>query len=142
MINELIGQSWLERRLVNVITGPTLDTYESVYYVVSSCSAPYADNMAVCPVEERQVQAFLLPRRSLLSAGTCGGGGGGDRRTEIARNVASLRDVERLTGLVFFPNLAARDKLQLLARTPLESRLVLDPANRGADPPVDNAKPK
>ena len=80
-----------------------------------------------CPIEGLDVQAFLLPLRSRFN-GACVG-----ERDAVALHVATLRDVERVTGLRFFPHLSADAKLQLLTRTSLDSRLVVEPARSTAD---------
>ncbi len=42
-------------------------------------------------------------------------------------NLATVRDVEKASGLIFFPSLSREAKLRLLARTVLASDLLVDP---------------
>lgn len=42
-------------------------------------------------------------------------------------NLATVRDVEKASGLILFPSLSREAKLRLLARTVLASNLLVDP---------------
>ena len=118
-MNQLLRESFIKYGSINVITGLTHHTYEALFYVVSRCDQVY--NVTTCPIEHLDVQAFLLPVSQRFNQACFNG------RRLIAFNVATLRDVERVTDFQFFPNLDSDDKKQLLGRTTVDSKLVVDP---------------
>ena len=124
-MSKLLAKASRKHGRINVISGPTRHNLPAIFYVISAClnndNNDTQSNFTDCPVESRDLQAFLLPLRQRLNADCV-------RNEEfIAFNVATLKDIERVTDLHFFPNLPMEEKLNLLIRTTLESRLVVDP---------------
>lgn len=110
---------------INVISGPTRHHSPALFYVVTACierndTAEF--NQTKCPVEKLELQAFLLPLRQRLNQACV------VNEDFIAFNVATLKDVERVTDLRFFSSLSLKDKRSLLIRTTLDSKLVVNPA--------------
>lgn len=113
---------------LNVVSGPTRRHSPAVFYVVTACkwnsSTEGNWNLTTCPIEYRDLQAFILPIQSLKYQNCI------SERDFIAFNVATLKDVEKVTDLIFFPDLPIEDKLNLLAKTTLGSNLLVDPTRR------------
>lgn len=118
-MNLLLMKASMSNKHLNVISGRTNRDLSTLFYVVSTCLDPRRASIYTCPIELRAYQAFLLPLRQNLN-GACLS----DEKF-IALNVASLKDVERVTGLNFFPRLPIEQKIDLLTRTILESTLVV-----------------
>ncbi|XP_032780225.2 ectonucleotide pyrophosphatase/phosphodiesterase family member 3 [Daphnia magna] len=124
-MTDMLAEASISRGPLNVISGPTRHRPASIFYVVTACKVDVTVgewNHTTCPAEYRDLQAFLLPIGGWKYQGACT-----SDRNFIAYNVASLIDVEQVTGFQFFPDLPLEDKLSLLARTTLDSALVLDP---------------
>ena len=127
-INKLLAVAWIERGPINVIRGPTHGLYDAIFYVVNRCSSEKHDNFANCPIDHKDLQSFLIPKK-LHSDNNCTL----NNLAFLRYHVVTLNDVERVTGLTFFPELPMEDKLKLLARTTLESKLLIYP-----NPPIVN----
>lgn len=113
---------------LHVISGPTRHHPASVFFVVTACKTNNNDgewNLTTCPVEHRDLQAFLLPVHQWKYQNSCI-----SDRDFIAYNVATLKDVERVADFQFFPDLPLEDKLSLLSRTTLDSKLIIDPTRQ------------
>jgi hypothetical protein len=110
-----------KRKPINVISGRSRYHYPALYYIVSTCSSDSDGDWSNCPMEDRDLQAFLLPIRNRYQ-GKCL-----SNRKFIAYHVATLKDVEDVTGLRFFPRMSIDDRLEILGWTTQQSRLVLDP---------------
>lgn len=126
---QMLDEASVSRGPLNVISGPTRHHSPALFYVVTACKVNDTAgewNLTSCPVKHREIQAFLLPIRHWKYQ-TCV-----SERDFIAFNVATLKDVEQVTDLVFFPDLPTEEKLILLARTTLDSALVIDPTRRGS----------
>lgn len=113
---------------LNVISGPTRHHSAALFYIITACSPNSSTdgswNFTTCPIEHRDLQAFLLPVRPTKYHNCF------SDQDFIAFNVATLKDVELVTDFIFFPDLPIEDKLSLLTKTTLESKLVLDPTRR------------
>ena len=135
---QLLAETWTRVGPIYVISGVVRSPpYPSMFYVVIRCTdepqeaqEETADHpLARCATADAlDVQSFLLPTAPRWNAGCIN-----DRRF-IAYHVASLNDVERVTGLHLFPRLSSEAKVELLTRTTLASRLVVDPTRFPADP--------
>ena len=114
---------------INVISGPTRHHSPAVFYVITACmnsnDTETSDswNVTTCPIDQRELQAFLLPVQQWTEKEACI-----SERNWIAFHVATLLDVERVTGFHFFPDLPVEDKLNLLSRTAIDSTLVINAA--------------
>jgi len=118
----LLMKASANHKNLNIISGPTRHHSPALFYVVSTCLESERNSTDTCPIEFRELQAFLLPIRQRLN-GACL-----SNEDFIALNVASLKDVERLTDLKFFPNLSIEEKTDLLTRTVADSKLVVQAA--------------
>ena len=113
---------------INVMSGPTRHHSPAIFYVVTACinsnETEIFDswNLTSCPIDQRELQAFLLPVQQWTEKEACI-----SDRDWIAFHVATLLDVERATDLHFFPDLALAEKLNLLSRTTIDSTLVINP---------------
>lgn len=121
------------RGTLNVISGPTHRSPAAIFYVVTACHFnDTADennwNLTSCPAEFKDIQSFLLPIRQWKYQKCI------SDRDFIAYNVATLKDIEDLTDLVFFPDLPIEERLNLLTRTTLDSNLVINPTRNGIKP--------
>lgn len=125
-MTKLLARAYMNKGPLNVVTGIVSEPSVTVFYVVLSCSADFTQgewNLTYCPIEQRDVQAFLLPSKQWMRSQECT-----THEDFIAFNVASLKDVENFTGYDFFPDLSAEEKAQLLSRTVLGSSLVVQPS--------------
>lgn len=105
----------------NVITGPVRDSPSSAqFFVVSTCLTADA-SLASCPVDELDVQSFILPTNARYSRDCLGSG------KYLGTHVASIHDVEHTTGLRLFPILSYDDKVRLESRSLLSSKLLVNP---------------
>ena len=127
-MTELLDEASEVHGPLNVISGPTRHHSPALFYIITACklnSNGVGDwNLTNCPIQHRELQAFLLPilHRKYQKCVS--------ERDFIAFNVATLKDIEQVTNLIFFPDLTIEDKLRLLARTTLDSFLVIDPTRR------------
>jgi len=131
-LNRLVAQRWSSdgsvRGGVHVVVGPRREPMRSsLFAVVSACRTP-ASTVYDCPVYQLDVQSFILPTRSRYN-GRCT-----DDDAFLALNVATLKDVELLSGLRLFPTLSYADRVALLTRTPLASSLLVDPDPEPTEP--------
>lgn len=90
----------------------------AIFLVVSYCT--YAMELG-CSGKELDVQSFLLPThlhygRNCLSTDLF-----------LRSHVATVRDVEKASGLILFQSLSHEAKVQVLGRTVLASSLLVDP---------------
>lgn len=126
MIQLLIGAAETHGH-INVISGPTRHHSPAIFYVIIACAKSNETtdswNLTTCPTDQRELQAFLLPVQQWAEQEACM-----SERNWIAFHVATLLDVERVTGFNFFPELPVEDKLNLLSRTAIDSTLVINPA--------------
>lgn len=113
---------------LNVVSGPTRHHSPAVFYVITTCKLNSSTdgnwNLTTCPVEYRDLQSFILPIQSLKYQNCI------SERDFIAFNVATLKDVEDVTDFIFFPDLPTEDKLNLMTKTTLDSKLLVDPTRR------------
>lgn len=102
----------------NVIMGPVRNSLSpGLFVIVSTCQA----SLAGCPVDELDVQSFIFPTNVRYSRDCI------DLDKFFSQNLATLADVEHLTGIRFFPSLSYGDKADVLSRTPLASSLLVNP---------------
>lgn len=124
-MTQMLADAAAIRGTLNVISGPTRHHPAAQFYVVTACrsntTVENSWNVSSCPAEDNDLQAFLLPIRQWKYQ-TCN-----SDRDFIANNVATLKDVEKVTDFVFFPDLPIEERLNLLVRTTLDSKLVVDP---------------
>lgn len=105
----------------NVITGPVLDSPSSGLFVIVSTCRSVGVALADCPIDQLDIQSFILPTNLRYSRNCI-------KSTKFfSTNLATLPDIEHLTGLRFFPSLSFGDKAEILSRTPLASTLLVDP---------------
>lgn len=125
-MTQLLKRAYSNKGPIHVVTGITGDTSMTMFYVVTSCdledSTQNEWNITYCPVERRDIQAFLLPANQWIRNQECT-----TNEEFIAFNVATLKDVESVTRFDFLPDLSAEEKAQLLSRTILGSNLVIEP---------------
>lgn len=110
---------------LNVISGPTRQHSPAIFYVITACRTNGTRtgtwNLKTCPIENRDIQSFILPihpmkyERCFLE------------NDFIAYHVATLKDVEKVTELSFFPELPIEDKLRLLTKTTFRTNLLINP---------------
>lgn len=127
-MNEILAEATETGAPLHVISGPTRHSPAALFYVVTACNINATItgewNITTCPIENRDLQAFILPVEQPVYQ-TCI-----SDREYIAFNVATLKDVEDVTEFYFFPDLPIEDKLNLVTRTTLDSRLLIDPSRR------------
>lgn len=105
----------------NVIVGPVRNSPSSgLFFIVSTCQAV---GVAVvdCPLDQLDMQSFIMPTNVRYSRKCI------NYTAFFNAHLASLPDVEHLTGIRFFPSLSYRDKADILSRTPLASTLLVNP---------------
>ena len=134
--NARLGKSIEVHGETNVIVGPISDPNSpSLFIIVFNCNKKPLKN---CSVNQLDIQSFILPT-CLKYNGDCL-----DPDDFFNAHLAGLRDVEKITGLHFFPTLNYRDQVDLLARTPLASSILVNPAPsfkepRSPKPPVNSS---
>lgn len=109
-------------KTVNVIVGPARSSSPSpsVFVVVSTCTDETV-SLDECSVANLDFQSFLLPTNARHSRSCL------NIDVFLRAHVATLRDIENLTNMKFFPRLTYSDKADLLSRTPLATMLLLNP---------------
>lgn len=121
----LLNEAAATHGSLNVVSGPTRHHSPAIFYVVTACRTNGTRtgtwNLKSCPIENRDIQAFIIPVRPLKYERCF------YERDFIAYNVATLKDVELVTDFSFFPELPIEDKLRLLSKTTFRSNLVIDP---------------
>ena len=116
MLNNSLG----DNAVINVITGPVRDSISpGLFFIVSTCSTPGVQ-LASCSVDALDMQAFILPTNVRYSRECI------DANKFFRNNLATLADIEHLTGIRFFPLLSYEGKVDLLSRTPLASSLLVN----------------
>ena len=119
--HELIAQTVSNHGPVNVIVGPHKeDRRPSLFAIISSCQSA-VNRLSDCSLEDLDLQSFILPTFPRYN-GDCT-----DPTAFLAVNVATVKDVEILTGLDFFPILSYEGKASILVRTALASHLIVNP---------------
>jgi hypothetical protein len=105
----------------NVVTGPVRDSPSSGLFVIVSICRSVDVALVNCPSEELDIQSFIFPTSSRYSRDCI-------KSTKFfSTNLATLPDVEHLSGFRFFPSLSFGEKAEILSRTPLASTLLVDP---------------
>ncbi|KAI9555247.1 hypothetical protein GHT06_017762 [Daphnia sinensis] len=105
----------------NVIVGPVRDSPSpGLFFVVSTCRSNGVA-LADCPVDQLDMQSFIMPTNVRYSRDCI------KFTAFFNAHLASLPDVEHLTGIRFFPALPYGDKADILSRTPLASTLLVNP---------------
>ena len=106
---------------INVIVGPHREPLRpSLFAVISSCQSNM-ERLSDCLPEDLDIQSFILPTFTRYNRNCT------DPSSFLATNVATVKDVESLTGLELFPAWNYRQKAFVLLRTALASRLIVDP---------------
>lgn len=89
----------------------------AIFLIIAYCQV-----LPNCSKDEWQVQSFLLPTHLRYSRDCL------PTILYLRSHLATVRDVERATGLTLFSSLSAEDKVRILARTVLTSgNFLVDP---------------
>ena len=108
----------------NIITGPVRDSQSPGLFAIVSVCRTKDVLLADCPFNDLDMQAFILPT-NLRYSGDCNNLFSSN--DFFSTNLATLADIEHLTGIRFFPSLTYSNKVDLLSRTPLASTLLVNP---------------
>lgn len=104
----------------NVIAGPVRNSISpGLFFIVSTCLVE--NSLAECPIDQLDLQSFIFPTNLRYSRDCI------NSDKFFSNNLATLADVEHLTGLSFLPSLSYGDKADVLSRTPLASTLLVNP---------------
>lgn len=105
----------------NVIVGPVRESPSSgLFFIVSTCRS-VGVALAECSIDQLDMQSFIMPTNVRYSRDCI------KFTAFFNAHLASLPDVEHLTGIRFFPSLSYGDKADILSRTPLASTLLVNP---------------